>query len=143
MSTLCCCSHTPSQCHSTPAQQFHWSSLHISIQRSSLWGFHCRRLQGWPGFDQHEKRTVGRMILCIEFQMSWVVSFVAVSCTSSGGQTACWLWLITLAGRRKGRVVLSPWLAEEVGGETTVRITTIARNSILQLCFIFLCQRFG
>ena len=61
------------------------------------------------------------MVLRIEFRISWEVSFLAVSCTSSGGQMACWLVLITLARRVRGRVVLSPWLAEGVGRETRAR----------------------
>jgi len=58
------------------------------------------------------------MVLCIKFRMSSAVSFLSVSLTSSGGQTACWLVLITLAERVRGRVVLSPWLVEGVGRET-------------------------
>jgi len=42
---------------------------------------------------------------------------------------ACWL-LITLAGRGRGRTMLSPWL---VGREIRARIATMARNSILHL----------
>jgi len=73
------------------------------------------------------------MVLRIEFRISWVVSFLAVSCTSSGGQTACWLVLITLVGRVRGRVMLSPWLAEGLGRQTRTRIAVTTRNSILRL----------
>jgi len=71
------------------------------------------------------------MVLRIEFRMTWVVSFLAVSCTSSGGQTACWLALVTLGGRVRGKGALSSWLAEGVGSETRARVVTRARNSIL------------
>jgi len=53
--------------------------------------------------------------------------------------TACWLLLITLAGRVRGRVVLSPWLAEGVGRENRARIAGMARNSILKSCIILEC----
>jgi len=71
------------------------------------------------------------MVLRIEFRMSWVVSFLAVSCTSLGGQMACWLALVTLAGRVRGKGALSSWLADGVGSETRARMVTRARKSIL------------
>ena len=52
------------------------------------------------------------MVLRIVFRMSWAVSFHTISRTSLGGQTACSLVLITLAGTMRGREVLAPWLAE-------------------------------
>jgi len=73
------------------------------------------------------------MVLHIEFRMSWVVPFLAVSRTSSGGQTACWLVLITLGGRVRRTVMLSPWLAEGVGRQTRTSIAVTTRNSILRL----------
>ena len=63
--------------------------------------------------------------------MTWVVSFLAVSCTSLGGQMACWLALVTLGGRVRGKGALSSWLAEGVGNEIRARVVTRARNSIL------------
>jgi len=65
--------------------------------------------------------------------MSWVVPFLAVSRASSGRQTACWLLLITLAGRVRGRVMLSSWLEEGSGRQTRTRIAVATRNSILRL----------
>jgi len=59
------------------------------------------------------------MVLRIELRMFWTVSFRIISCTTLGGQMACSLVLITLAGNMMGRVVLAPWLAEGVGRETT------------------------
>ena len=68
------------------------------------------------------------MVLCIEFGMSLAVSLLAVSHTSLGGQMACWLVLIILAARVRGRAVLSPWLAEGVGRKTRARIDMRNRN---------------
>ena len=62
------------------------------------------------------------MVLCIKFGISLAVSLLAVSQTSLGGQMACWLVLIILAARARGRAVLSPWLAEGVGRKTRARI---------------------
>jgi len=62
------------------------------------------------------------MVLCIKFGMSLAVSLLAVSHTSLGGQMACWLVLIILAARVRGRAVLSPWLAEGEGRKTRARI---------------------
>ena len=56
------------------------------------------------------------------------ISLLAVSHTSSGGQMACWLVLIILAARVRGRAVLSPWLAEGVGRKTRARIDMRNRN---------------
>jgi len=72
------------------------------------------------------------MVLHIEFRVSWVVSFLAVTRTSLEGQMACWLALITLGGR----VMLSPWLVEGLGRETRARMATRARNSIFESCIV-------
>jgi len=85
------------------------------------------------------RQRVGIMVLRIKFRVSWVVSFLAVSCTSSEGQMACWLVLITLGGRVRGRVMLSPWLIEGVGRETRVRIAVMAKNSVLKSCIVLQC----
>ena len=78
---------------------------------------------------------------CIAFRTSWDVSFRTISRTSSGGQIACWLVPITLAGRVRGRVVLSPWLAEGVGTEPRAKIATRARNDILRQHFVLFLGR--
>ena len=81
-------------------------------------------LQEATGLVWASPQKVGIMVLRIEFRISWAVSFCTISRNTLGGQTACSLVLITLAGTMKGREVLAPWLAEGVGRETRARIAT-------------------
>jgi len=63
--------------------------------------------------------------------MFWVVPFFCCFSHLTGRADS----LFTLAGRVRGRVVLSPWLAEGVGRETRAKMAVRARKSILHFTF--------